>query len=273
MDQVARPGAGSPAGRGASTRTPSSAAASTPSAPPPARRRHRRLRRHHQVQHPRPVPAVEGLAVEGDPASSPCGAAPTAPYTGVGLPGRVTPGNVAALPGGYGLPNGFDFLNLDIDGYDMFVLDALLTEYRPRVMCAEVNEKIPPPVRLTVRYDRPLGQDHFYGQSMRPCATWPPTMTTSGRAELQQRLPRPSSPTSGWPSTPRRPTRPATSTGPTACASSPGTRTWSPPRPRYRGQARLPAPLLRRLRGQLHPDGRDAVADGRTRAMTRRAHE
>jgi hypothetical protein len=111
----------------------------------------------------------EGLAVEGDPAKFASLARAYRPYAGVGLARVwVTPGNVASLLRAYGIPDGFDFLNLDIDGYDHFVLDALLTEYRPLVISAEVNEKIPPPVRFTVRYDPEHGweQDHFYGQSI-----------------------------------------------------------------------------------------------------------
>ncbi len=45
---------------------------------------------------------------------------------------------------------------------------ALLREFRPVVVCAEINEKIPPPVRFTVRYDPSYvwAVDHFYGQSV-----------------------------------------------------------------------------------------------------------
>jgi len=48
------------------------------------------------------------------------------------------------------------------------VLAALLERYRPKLVCAEINEKIPPPLRFTVRYDpeHVWQQDHFYGQSI-----------------------------------------------------------------------------------------------------------
>jgi hypothetical protein len=48
------------------------------------------------------------------------------------------------------------------------VLDRLLEAFRPDVICAEINEAIPPPVRFTVCY-RPghaWAKDHFYGQSL-----------------------------------------------------------------------------------------------------------
>jgi hypothetical protein len=110
-----------------------------------------------------------GLAVEGDPANFASLARAYKGYTDVGLARVwVTPDNVAGLLRAYGVADDFDFLNLDIDGYDHFVLDALLADYRPRVISAEVNEKIPPPVRFTVRYDPDHAwvRDHFYGQSI-----------------------------------------------------------------------------------------------------------
>lgn len=81
---------------------------------------------------------------------------------------RVTPDNVVALLHGAEVPRDFAFLTLDIDGYDHFVLDAVLSDYRPALVCTEINEKIPPPLRFTVRYTDAYawGSDHFYGQSI-----------------------------------------------------------------------------------------------------------
>src|ERR1700691_2612886 len=39
---------------------------------------------------------------------------------------RVTPGNIDSLLKGHEIPNDFDFLNLDIDSYDLFVIKELL---------------------------------------------------------------------------------------------------------------------------------------------------
>jgi hypothetical protein len=67
-----------------------------------------------------------------------------------------------------GTPEDFGVLTIDIDGYDYFVLDALLAVYRPVLVCAETNEKIPPPLRFTVLYSDQYSWDvsHFYGQSI-----------------------------------------------------------------------------------------------------------
>jgi hypothetical protein len=47
------------------------------------------------------------------------------------------------------------------------VLDAVLGSFRPRVVVAEINEKIPPPVRFRVGYDPDFSlQHHFFGYSI-----------------------------------------------------------------------------------------------------------
>ena len=61
------------------------------------------------------------------------------------------------------------FLDIDIDGYDFYVLEALLKGgYRPSLICAETNEKIPPPIKFSVKYDPAYSWDvsHFYGMSI-----------------------------------------------------------------------------------------------------------
>lgn len=59
-------------------------------------------------------------------------------------------------------------LSLDLDSYDAFVLDALLEVFRPELVCCEINEKVPPPLRFTVRYSPEFVWDggHCYGMSI-----------------------------------------------------------------------------------------------------------
>jgi hypothetical protein len=82
--------------------------------------------------------------------------------------GKVTPENVVPLFKGLGVPREFGILSLDIDGYDYFVMEALLGEFVPQVLCMEINEKIPPPLRFTVLWSDGYAWkgDHFYGQSL-----------------------------------------------------------------------------------------------------------
>jgi hypothetical protein len=81
---------------------------------------------------------------------------------------KVTPYNIIDLFKAYNVPHTPLLLSLDIDGYDYYVLDSLLSHYRPCVVCVEINEKIPPPIKFTVKYDDGYMYkcDHFYGQSI-----------------------------------------------------------------------------------------------------------
>jgi hypothetical protein len=81
---------------------------------------------------------------------------------------RVTPDNVVEV-----IPPRFRWdlgvLSLDIDSYDMHVLDAILrADLRPKIVCAEINEKIPAPVRFSTTYadDRKWHIGHMYGMSV-----------------------------------------------------------------------------------------------------------
>ena len=81
---------------------------------------------------------------------------------------KVIPGNILHLLKSCSVPESFAFLNLDIDGYDHFVLDELLSQFRPMLINSEINEKIPPPIRFTVLYspDYRFEGNHFFGQSL-----------------------------------------------------------------------------------------------------------
>jgi hypothetical protein len=110
-----------------------------------------------------------GMALEADPSRFRALAAVHARRPEVGLARAfVTPENVSGMLDAYGIQKDFGFLSFDIDGFDFFVLEALLQSHRPALICAEINEKIPPPVRFTVRADVGYGYrgDHFYGMSV-----------------------------------------------------------------------------------------------------------
>jgi hypothetical protein len=81
---------------------------------------------------------------------------------------RATPEGIVPLLGAFGVPRDFDFLSLDIDGYDHFVLDAILAEYRPALVCTEINEAFPPPVKFVVKYHPEFrwNVDKFFGHSI-----------------------------------------------------------------------------------------------------------
>lgn len=82
---------------------------------------------------------------------------------------RITPENVATLLRANGIPDSFGFLNLDIDGFDYFILDRLLETYRPALICAEINAGIPPPLRFARKFDENYywdGKSQCYGMSI-----------------------------------------------------------------------------------------------------------
>jgi hypothetical protein len=88
----------------------------------------------------------KGLLVEYDPESF---AKLAAVYrtTPAAMPARckATPDSIRPLLAAYDVPRDFDFLSLDIDGYDHWVLESVLSEYRPTLVCTEINEMFPPP--------------------------------------------------------------------------------------------------------------------------------
>jgi len=111
----------------------------------------------------------EGLAVEYDAQKFSSLAHSYVKFSGVNLAKcKVTPVNGCALLEGNQVPEKFGFFSLDIDGYDYFVLQQILSKFRPSLICAEINEKIPPPIKFTVNWDPEYvwAADHFYGQSI-----------------------------------------------------------------------------------------------------------
>ena len=111
----------------------------------------------------------EGLAAEWDGARFARLAYRYAEYPGARLSrSRITPDNVLEILASYEVPREFGFLSLDIDSYDYYVLEKILSRHRPALICTEINEKIPPPLKFTVKWapDHRWTFDHFYGQSL-----------------------------------------------------------------------------------------------------------
>jgi len=82
---------------------------------------------------------------------------------------RVTPDNISSLLDAYEVPKDISVLNLDIDSYDLHVIERVLkADYKPKIISMEVNEKIPSGIFFTVNYDDQhyWQVDHFYGCSI-----------------------------------------------------------------------------------------------------------
>ncbi len=80
---------------------------------------------------------------------------------------RADPDNIGMLLKDFDIEKGFGVLCLDIDGNDYWVLDAILSNFRPGLVVTEINENIPPPLRFVVKFDPDFQlRYHFYGYSI-----------------------------------------------------------------------------------------------------------
>lgn len=65
----------------------------------------------------------------------------------------ITPQNVCEKIIGYGNTTDIDFLNLDIDSCDYWVLKEILQLFHPKVICTEFNGCLDPNVKKVLRYE------------------------------------------------------------------------------------------------------------------------
>lgn len=81
---------------------------------------------------------------------------------------KITPYNVCNIFKEYNVPEQFYCLNLDTDGYDLFTLISLLKHYTPKIIVTEINEKLPPPVKFSIKYvdSYEWEWNHMYGYSI-----------------------------------------------------------------------------------------------------------
>lgn len=77
--------------------------------------------------------------------------------------------NIVPLLKTYKCPEKFDFLSIDIDGNDYWIIDEILQHYKPNVVIAEINAFIPNNVALTVKYDPDLEWkgDTYFGFNLK----------------------------------------------------------------------------------------------------------
>lgn len=82
---------------------------------------------------------------------------------------KVTPENVVKIFEEVEVPYTFEYLNIDVDSYDLSILRTLLDAgYKPEIISMEVNEKFPPNIYFEVLYaeDHFWSGDHFFGCSL-----------------------------------------------------------------------------------------------------------
>ena len=115
------------------------------------------------------IGGFSGIAIDAEPQPDlyrtlghlPVGLLPATP---------VTPDNITEILETAGCPRAFDFLKIDIDGFDAHVLSSILASgYRPTAIQVEINPEIPPPYLFSVAYNPayiPGGEHGFYGMSL-----------------------------------------------------------------------------------------------------------
>jgi hypothetical protein len=81
---------------------------------------------------------------------------------------RITAENICDILAKYNVPGEFDFLSLDIDGVDWYVLRALLRNYHPRVFVCEINNSLPtvPPLIVEYHADHVFENCDYFGASL-----------------------------------------------------------------------------------------------------------
>ncbi len=81
---------------------------------------------------------------------------------------RITPQNINQLLDCASVPKQFGVLNLDIDGYDYYVLEEVLKKYRPQIIVAEINTMIPASVCFSVSFSESFiwAENEFQGMSL-----------------------------------------------------------------------------------------------------------
>jgi hypothetical protein len=82
---------------------------------------------------------------------------------------KVTPDNVVKIFEASDVPPIFEYLNIDIDSYDLSILRQLLDAgYTPEIISMEINEKFPPNIYFEVLYspEHYWRGDHFFGCSL-----------------------------------------------------------------------------------------------------------
>jgi hypothetical protein len=64
----------------------------------------------------------------------------------------VVPQRIVGMLESFDVPTDFGFLTLDVDSIEYPILEAILTKFRPRLICVEINERIHPSVEYFKTY-------------------------------------------------------------------------------------------------------------------------
>lgn len=80
----------------------------------------------------------------------------------------IYPDNILEVFEQFNVPIEIDILKIDIDGFDLEVIRTILTKYKPKIIIAEYNEKIPSPILFETKFKKDYVWDysHCFGFSI-----------------------------------------------------------------------------------------------------------
>ncbi len=79
----------------------------------------------------------------------------------------ITQENVLSILGQYNTPMEFDLLSIDIDGNDYWILDKILSIYRPRVIISEFNAEHTDCKSIKYNPNFTFGETDYYGYTFK----------------------------------------------------------------------------------------------------------
>ena len=72
---------------------------------------------------------------------------------------KITRENINELLGLHNCPKEFDFLSIDLDGNDYWILEKILSQFKPKLIIAEFNASFPKEDSKTIKYDPKFSWD------------------------------------------------------------------------------------------------------------------
>jgi len=80
----------------------------------------------------------------------------------------IYPDNIIEVFEQFNVPIEIDILKIDIDGFDLEIIRTILTKYKPKIIIAKYNEKIPPPILFETKFKKNYAWDysHCFGFSI-----------------------------------------------------------------------------------------------------------
>jgi hypothetical protein len=84
----------------------------------------------------------------------------------------ITSSNICSLLSKYGCPIDFDLLSIDLDGNDLYILEAIVKQYHPRLIVAEFNAEIDGSFVIEYNDQHVWAQDDYFGFTFKAAEKW-----------------------------------------------------------------------------------------------------